>query len=399
MSKMVTDDYTAWCDTHLPDLFDPGLFDDEETTEETMDVVQQQFQETVLDLMDVEDTTAEEREAMTDAALEAAEAWFKAQKAAIIAAIEPLPTPLLKQITTREQVAQHSADWYAQRRNRLTASEFAQILDGRRGALLRQKIAPASEAADSYGSTVALAQEDGTMTPFSWGHRFEPIVRAIYEQEIAGPEPGTVNDSLGRFSHRSIPYLSASPDGIVMTGALAGRLLEIKAPKSRQPGTFVPYEYYVQMQIQMEVTDLEAVDFIEAKFQQRHVGSLSSEDEAALTNAAWKGRIQVVSSKDGILRYIYSVPSEDLEDATLKVPEHLIEDTIWWLVALYPRTVLRNPEWWSSTGQPAAAIFWADVEKGRDAAISSPDVIQHVPSSPKWAGRTVYIPFNPDPLP
>jgi hypothetical protein len=156
------------------------------------------------------------------------------------------------------------------------------------------------------------------------------------------------------------------------------------------------------MQIQMEVTDLEAVDFIEAKFQQRHVGSLSPEDEVALANAAWKGRIQVVTSKDGVLRYIYSLPVEDLEDATLKAlheDEDLIEDTIWWLVALYPRTVLRNPEWWSSTGQPAAATFWADVEKGRDAAISSPDVIQHVPSSPKWAGRTVYIPFNPDPLP
>ena len=391
---MASDDYTAWCDTHLPDLFDPGLFDDEETTEETMDVVQQQFQETVLDLMDVEDTTAEEREAMTDAALEAAETWFKVQKAAIVAAIEPLPATLLKQITTREQVAQHSADWYAQRRNRLTASEFAQILDGRRGALLRQKIAPASEAADSYGSTVALAQEDGAMTPFSWGHRFEPIVRAIYEQEIAGPN--SVNDSLGRFSHRSIPYLSASPDGIVMTGALAGRLLEIKAPKSRQPGPFVPYEYYVQMQIQMEVTDLEAVDFIEAKFQQRHVGSLSPEDEVALVNAAWKGRIQVVSSKDGILRYIYSVPSEDLDDATLKVPqegEDLIEDTIWWLVALYPRTVLRNPEWWSSTGQPAAAAFWVDVEAGRTKAA---DTIELVPPSPKWRGSTSKVLNLPD---
>lgn len=395
MNTLGSDDYTAWCDTHLPDLFDPGLFDDEETTEETMDVVQQHFQETVLDLMDVEHTTAEEREAMTDAALEAAEAWFRAQKAAIIAAIEPLPAPLLKQITTREQVAQHSADWYAQRRNRLTASEFAQILDGRRGTLLRQKIAPASEAADSYGSTVALAQEDGEMTPFSWGHRFEPIVRAIYEQEIAGPEPGTVNDSLGRFSHRSIPYLSASPDGIVMRGALAGRLLEIKAPKSRQPGPFVPYEYYVQMQIQMEVTDLEAVDFIEAKFRQRHTGSLSPEDGVALANAAWKGRIQVVT-KDGILRYIYSPPTEDLEDAVLsplQEGEELLEDSIWWLVALYPRTVLRNPEWWSSTGQPAAATFWADVEYGRAKAV---DTIELVPPSPKWRGSTSKVLHIPE---
>ena len=383
----MSSDYSPWCDTYLPDLFDPGLFDDEETTEETMDAVQQLFQETVLDLLEDEATTAEERDKMTDDALAAATVWFKAQKETLIAAIQPLPESLLRQITTREQVAQHSADWYAQRRNRLTASEFAQILDGRRGALLRQKTAPEGEGADSFGSTVALAQEDGEMTPFSWGHRFEPIVRAVYEQEIAGP--GSVNDSLGRFTHRSIPYLSASPDGIVMKGSLRGRLLEIKAPKSRQPGDFVPYEYYVQMQIQLEVADLEAVDFIEAQFQQRHAAALSEEDAVAIHHAAWKGRVRVIANTViGTLRYLYSDPVEDLEevmdsaDPHLEEDEAVVEDSIWWLKALFPRTVLRNPIWWSTVGEPAAATFWADVEARRKIA----DTIELVPSSPKWMG-------------
>lgn len=380
-------DYTAWCDTYLPDLFDPGLFDDEETTEETMDAVQQLFQETVIDLMDDETMTMEERTDMTDAAALAATAWFKAHKETLIAAIEPLPEPLLRQMTTREQVAQHSTDWYNQRRNRLTASEFAQILDGRRGALLRQKCVPEGEGADSFGSTVALAQDDGEMTPFSWGHRFEPVVRALYELEIAGP--GTVNDSLGRFTHRSIPYLSASPDGIVMKGALRGRLLEIKAPKSRQPGDFVPYEYYVQMQIQMEVADLEAVDFIEAQFKQRHVTEISEEDSIALHHAAWKGRIRVIANTViGTLRYVYSGPVEDVEEVMDPAPpsldedEAIVEDSIWWLVALYPRTVLRNADWWSTVAEPAAAAFWKDVGVKRLAA----DTIELVPASPKWMG-------------
>ena len=386
---MSESDYSPWCDTYLPDLFDPGLFDDEETTEETMDAVQQLFQETVLDLLEDETTTAEERDEMTDDALAAATQWFKAQKETLIAAIQPLPEALLKQLTKREQVAQHSADWYAQRRNRLTASEFAQILDGRRAALLKQKTAPEGEGADSFGSTVALAQEDGEMTPFSWGHRFEPIVRAIYEQEIAGPEPGTVNDRLGRFTHRSIPYLSASPDGIVMKGPLRGRLLEIKAPKSRQPGDFVPYEYYVQMQIQMEVADLEAVDFVEAQFQQRHASALSEEDAVEIHHAAWKGRIRVIANTViGTLRYLYSEPVEDLDEVmdqkepTLEEDEAVVEDSIWWLKALFPRTVLRNPIWWSSIGEPAAATFWTEVEAKRKVA----DTIELVPASPKWMG-------------
>lgn len=382
-------EYVAWCDTGLPDLFDPGLFDDEETTEETMDVVQQLFQETVLDLLEEEATTAEERDEMTDTALEVATAWFKVHKETLIAALQPLPEALLLQMTQREQVVQHSADWYAQRRNRLTASEFAQILDGRRTALLKQKTAPEGEGADSFGSTVALAQEDGEMTPFSWGHRFEPVVRAIYEQEIAGPEPGTVNDSLGRFTHRSIPYLSASPDGIVMKGSLRGRLLEIKAPKSRKPGEFVPYEYYVQMQIQLEVADLEAVDFVEAQFQQRHILALSEADAVAIHHAAWKGRIRVIANTvTGILRYAYTEPVEDLDDVmdpkgpALDEDETIVEDSIWWLVALYPRTVLRNPIWWSTVAEPAASAFWAEVEAKRKVA----DTIELVPASPKWLG-------------
>jgi hypothetical protein len=384
----MSDEYSPWCDTYLPDLFDPGLFDDEETTEETMDAAQQLFQETVLDLLDDEATTVDEREAMTDDALTATTAWFKDQKATLIAALEPLPEPLLQQIITREQVAQHSTDWYAQRRNRLTASEFSQILDGRRGALLRQKVAPASEAADSFGSTVALAQEDGEMTPFSWGHRFEPIVRAIYELEISGV--ATVCDTLGRFTHRSIPYLSASPDGIVTKGSLRGRLLEIKAPKSRQPGAFVPYEYYVQMQIQMEVADLEAVDFIEAKFKQRHATALTEEEAVEIHHAAWKGRIFVIfNGSNGSLRYVYRGPVEDLEDVMsekapiLEKNEDIVEDSVWWLVALFPRTVLRNPIWWSTVGQPAAETFWTEVEAKRAARV---DTIELVPDSPKWMG-------------
>jgi hypothetical protein len=384
----MSDEYSPWCDTYLPDLFDPGLFDDEETTEETMDAAQQLFQETVLDLLDDEATTVEERETMTDDALTATTAWFKEQKATLIATLEPLPEPLLQQIITREQVAQHSTDWYAQRRNRLTASEFSQILDGRRGALLRQKVAPASEAADSFGSTVALAQEDGEMTPFSWGHRFEPIVRAIYELEISGV--ATVCDTLGRFTHRSIPYLSASPDGIVTKGALRGRLLEIKAPKSRQPGAFVPYEYYVQMQIQMEVADFEAVDFIEAKFKQRHASCLTEEEAGEIHHAAWKGRIFVIfNGSFGSLRYVYRGPVEDLEDVmseeapTLENNEDIVEDSVWWLVALFPRTVLRNPIWWSTVGEPAAETFWTEVEAKRAAKV---DTIELVPDSPKWLG-------------
>ena len=379
----------TWCNDHLPDIYDEGMFDDEETHEDVWDAFQTVAADTLLDHIDDDDS----REELTDALTEAAAEWFRAHHAALIEAIPTAPAATLKSLQEKPQVAQHSAEWYAQRRNRLTASEFAQILDGRRGALLRSKVAPPDPEMQErpIAAPVAIAQEDGEMRPTSWGHRFETIVRRVYELEFAGV--GTVCDTLGRFTHRDIPWLSASPDGIVLEGPLAGRLVEIKSPKSRQPGEFVPHEYYVQMQIQMEVTDLDAVDFVEAQFGQRPDEAITPADEQAIAAAAWKGRIQVFGHLENPETWVYrySEPVEDLEDAVLPPPPAdlpLLENSVWWLTGWFPRTVLRNRHWWSSVGWPAASAFWADVEAARvsptpPAASASSAA---TPSAGGWAG-------------
>jgi hypothetical protein len=258
---------------------------------------------------------------------------------------------------------------------------------------------------------VSVAQTDGEMVATSWGHRFESVTRDIYELELAGV--GCVCDTLGRFQHQIVEWLSASPDGVVVSGPLAGRLVEIKSPKTRQPGDFVPTEYYVQMQIQMEVCDVDAVDFIEAQFAQRPVihlpaapvapatapssSPLAPEDAAAVAAARWKGRIRVfgVLNDSSTWCYRYSTPVEDLEDAVIPAgPEGmpLLEESVWWLTGWFPRTVLRNRNWWEETGWPAAQMFWAEVQSLRDmdgpaaAEVSSANdnVISHI----GWAGRS-----------
>jgi hypothetical protein len=368
LSQTNQSDIEIWCSEHLPDVYDPGMFDDEDTHDDILETISGLIQETVTDLMD--DVSPEEREALHEEMMESAVGWLDAHHAAQIEAIEPEP-PI--ELILQPQVAQHSADWYAQRRNRLTASEFAQILDGRRGALLRSKVAPVAEGASAdrpFTAPIAIAQPDGEMNATSWGHRFERVVRRIYEIEQAGP--GTVNDSLGRFTHQEIPWLSASPDGVVAEGLLAGRLLEIKAPKTRVPGLFVPFEYYVQMQIQMEVCDMPAVDFVEAQFAQRPDISLSGADRDAIAAARYKGRIRVCGITELPDTWViqYSDPVEDLEDAAQSLPppvENLpvLEESTWWLVGWSPRTVLRNTEWWHNKGWPEAQLFWAEVESLR----------------------------------
>lgn len=411
------DEAVEWCDEHLPEIYNPGMFDYEEIAEEVWATVGAVAQDTVLQFLDDE----EEYEDMNEQLHDAAKEWFRAHHDLVLEAITATSP---KAMMERPQTSQHSADWYAQRRNRLTASEFAQILDGRRGALLRSKVAPVPEGAAAdrpAAAPVSIAQPDGEMVATSWGHRFESVTRAIYELELAGV--GTVCDTLGRFQHPVVEWLSASPDGVVLEGPLAGRLVEIKSPKTRQPGEFVPGEYYIQMQIQMEVCDADAVDFVEAQFAQRPVihlpgvgysaaamdvegeeskpAALAPADAAAVAAARWKGRIRVygVFEDPSTWCYRYSAPVEDLEDAA--VPDGpaglpLLEESVWWLTGWYPRTVLRNRNWWEETGWPAAQMFWAEVQSLRDlgsapasaaggagARGGSDDVISHV----GWAGR------------
>ena len=394
--SLTDDDIATWCDENLPDLYDEGMYDSEECADEVWEAVQQLLGDTVLDY--IEDPA--ERDEAAEQLQEAAAAWFRTHHDLMVASI---PSADVTALQSKPQVDQHSAEWYAQRRNRLTASEFSQILDGRRGALLRSKVTPTDENSAvqfSNSAPIAIAQPDGEMTATLWGHRFEPIVRRIYEQELAGV--GTVCDTLGRITHHTIPWLSTSPDGVVLRGPLSGRLVEIKAPKSRQPGDFVPQDYYVQMQIQMEVTDLDAVDFVEAQFAQRPVqrydmpvaASLSAEDAEACAEAAWKGRVEVWGTLDdqSTWTYRYTPPVEDLEDAVFDTPEPasgtLLEHSVWWLTGWYPRTVLRNRTWWDAIGWPAAQVFWAEVESLRalPADEEGPsDTIMHVTGG--WMGR------------
>lgn len=356
----------VWCDETLPDIYDYAMFDYEPMHE------------------DVWEATANAIEELTDddelagAMTEAAAVWFRTSHDVIISLIEPVPAPVITALCDKPQTQQHTADWYAQRSYRLTASEFSQILDGRRGALLRQKMTP---ALTQMAAPVGIAQEDGEMIATTWGHRFEPIVRDIFELEIAGR--GTVCDTLGRFTHATIPWLSASPDGLVTKGPLAGRLLEIKAPKTRQPGEFVPDEYWIQMQIQMEVCNLDAVEFVEAKFSQR---SASDAPAAAVAKAPWKGRIEVRGHFDepSTWRYVYSAPVEDLADAVLPTSEDpLLESSVWWLTGWYPRTVLRNRHWWDTVGKPNALLFWSEVEALRSQQQQGPPPTTQ---APQWIG-------------
>jgi len=164
----------------------------------------------------------------------------------------------IEEILTRPQVPQRTQAWYLQGKCVLTASEFASLYGSPRAIrqLAFQKVAVAQAQ-----TTNRLACLTCEMGPFDWGIRFEPVVKTILEERWGAK----ILDS-GRLMHPTDPLLAASPDGLIVEAtdpARVGRLLEIKCPITREIGAGIPFEYWCQMQIQMEVTGIDECEYVE----------------------------------------------------------------------------------------------------------------------------------------
>lgn len=114
------------------------------------------------------------------------------------------------------------------------------------------------------------------------GNLFEPVARNIYEII-----KGTTVHELGLIIHDVYKFLGASPDGLSELGVL----LEIKCPYTRIISGRILEKYWIQMQIQMEVCDLNVVDFMECSFKE------CSFKEYEKKTCDWKGTISDESFK------------------------------------------------------------------------------------------------------
>lgn len=167
---------------------------------------------------------------------------------------------IINKLKNSPQSVQRSAEWYLQYSSVLTASEFSSIFGSprKRGDLIMSKVFPKNMSRTHACKTI-------DMSPMSWGIRFEPVVKQIFEYKYK-----CSIYELGRIIHETNNSLAASPDGIIVSSeskeALC-RLIEIKCPFSREITNEIPFEYWVQMQIQMEVTGIDECEYIEVNIQ------------------------------------------------------------------------------------------------------------------------------------
>ncbi len=155
-----------------------------------------------------------------------------------------------------KQPEQRTEEWYTFRQEHLTASNLWKVFGTKSSInqLIYEKCQPLN--IDKYKSGF-------TETPMSWGHKYEDVSIMVYEDKYK-----TKIYDYGCIPHKEHEYIAASPDGINDddNSPLFGRMLEIKNIYNRKITGIPKKEYWIQMQLQMEVCNLDECDFLETRF-------------------------------------------------------------------------------------------------------------------------------------
>ena len=211
-------------------------------------------------------------------------------------------------------------------------------------------------------------------SPLHWGQKYEPVTCAYYEQVY-----DTNVGEYGCIRHANHGFLGASPDGIVddEKSDRFGRMVEIKNIVNREI-TGIPLKaYWVQMQLQMEVCDLDACDFMETRFKEYIDEEAFRTDGTFLESATGKlkGVMICFLDKENMPLYEYKpLRMDDKEYTEQWLPKvliqhaeqghHRIHTYYWWLEEVSCVVVLRNKVWFEMNIEKMQA-FWDVIVKER----------------------------------
>ena len=260
------------------------------------------------------------------------------------------------------QAEQRSDEWYIFRRSTLTASNIYKIFhsDYSQSQLIIEK----SEPID-----VNKFKVTNLSSPLHWGQKYEPVSLLYYEYIN-----NTKVSQFGCIPHANYSYIAASPDGIVCdeSSELYGRMIEIKNVVSREINSIPKMEYWIQMQMQMEVCNLNECDFLETKFTEY----LNEEDYLEdVSSPCYRGFIMQFNDNGDVY---YEYPPFMLNNITSNeyaswTNEQLIKNSskkyvsniYWKLEVISCVLVLRNNLWFKNA-LPYIEIFWNNLVLERD---------------------------------
>ena len=266
----------------------------------------------------------------------------------------------LEKIKSIKQPEQRTDDWYTFRNSTLTASNIWKIFisDYSQTQLILEKCQPLD---------INKFKVTNTNSPLHWGQKYEPVSIMYYEKFN-----NTTVTEFGCIPHSQYSFIAASPDGIVCdkNSELFGRMLEIKNVVSREINGKPKMEYWIQMQLQMEVCDLNECDFLETKFIE-YTEKEEFENDNITEN---KGIILQFCHNDSVHYeyaplYVKSTKEKEYSnwyDSKIEInKEKTFVNTLFWkLEVISCILVLRNKFWFSSV-LPSIEFFWNTILKER----------------------------------
>jgi len=302
-------------------------------------------------------------------------------------------------LRNKPQPTQRTKEWYEFRHNLITASNAYKAFESQtvKNQLIYEKCQPLnqslflSEDNESDNEETKEIVMVNTNTTLHWGQKYEPLSVKIYEHKYE-----TKIEDFGCIQHEKYLFLGASPDGINVDkkSQRYGRMLEIKNIVNREIDGIPKKEYWIQMQLQMEVCDLDECDFLETKFTEYpDFGSYKDdtldeyyEDEDGIEfqnlclskDNKMKGSIIYFHTKEGKPFYVYRPLDLIHPDDITQWQENIVDyyqynpefnytymKTIYWkLEHLSCVLVCRNRQWFKDNISSLEEI-WATIEKER----------------------------------
>lgn len=258
-------------------------------------------------------------------------------------------------LLTVEQMPQRTTDWYTQKINMVTASEISSLWKGPRARI--NLIAAKCTPAEPREKRLAIPRAE--TSPMDWGVRYEPVVKMILERD------GAQIQELGRIQHRTVKGLAASPDGLYIAGPLKGSLVEIKCPVSRTIQAEIPFDYWCQMQIQMEVCGIDSCEYVEAKFKEGCPLEDKSQSQDQEQPTGYISLLLHTDDDSNEMKYEYH---NDINYRPSSSEPWICVETYSWVCTSLRRTIVKRDYAWFQKMQPDIELFWKevlDVREGR----------------------------------
>jgi putative phage-type endonuclease len=293
--------------------------------------------------------------------------------------IEDLRT-IVKQLRKIEFHPQRSEGWHKQRNKVITASSAADLLkrDNTCDPYIEEfnlfnEFKKDNRCCNPYSSTKDYIIKKCNIGPSfkgnfatNWGVKYEPVATKIYEFK-----KNTTIIEFGLLNHPNIEWLAASPDGITPDGTM----LEIKCPYSRNISGIPPLYYWIQVQLQLEVTDLEVCDFEECRFSEYLSetsylnDSKDSETDYLSKDNKMKGIIGIVKNIKNEYEFIYPSLNKSLKNMKKEInncKSKTIENYVYWKLEVYSCIPIKRSRIWFNSVKNIFQSKWTEILEYRN---------------------------------